>query len=214
MVQVGLDVLKYIHLHKTAALLEASVVCGAILGGADDAVLGKLRKYALNIGLAFQVRSCCRTNRKLPPPHPPHPRIGAPHTQACTCRRTQAYYAETLHPTLNPSPPLPSPAFSGGRRRHHHPQVIDDILDVTQTTEQLGKTAAKDLAVNKTTYPKLVGIEKSKQVCAVGKRAGGGQLCARACVSVCVPLQAGPGRAGLGRQGEGRVPRHAVRPVA
>ena len=43
-------------------------------------------------------------------------------------------------------------------------QVIDDILDVTQTTEMLGKTAAKDLAVNKTTYPKLVGLEKSKQV--------------------------------------------------
>jgi geranylgeranyl diphosphate synthase type II len=43
-------------------------------------------------------------------------------------------------------------------------QVVDDILDVTQTTEQLGKTAAKDLAVNKTTYPKLLGIEKSRQV--------------------------------------------------
>ena len=41
---------------------------------------------------------------------------------------------------------------------------MDDILDVTQTTEQLGKTAAKDLAVNKTTYPKLLGLEKSRQV--------------------------------------------------
>jgi len=94
--EVGLDVLQYIHEHKTAALLEASVVCGAILGGADDTTVEKLRKYARNIGLAFQ--------------------------------------------------------------------VVDDILDVTQTTEVLGKTAAKDLAVNKTTYPKLLGIEKSKQV--------------------------------------------------
>ena len=42
--------------------------------------------------------------------------------------------------------------------------MVDDILDVTQTTEVLGKTAAKDIAVNKTTYPKLVGIEKSQQV--------------------------------------------------
>jgi len=54
--QVGLDVLKYIHEHKTAALLEAAVVCGAIMGGADDTTVEKLRRYALNIGLAFQVR--------------------------------------------------------------------------------------------------------------------------------------------------------------
>lgn len=43
-------------------------------------------------------------------------------------------------------------------------QVIDDILDVTQTTEQLGKTAAKDLDSDKTTYPKLVGLERSKEI--------------------------------------------------
>ena len=43
-------------------------------------------------------------------------------------------------------------------------QVIDDILDVTQTTEHLGKTAAKDLVSDKTTYPKLLGLEKSKEV--------------------------------------------------
>jgi hypothetical protein len=54
--EVGLDVLQYIHEHKTAALLESSVVCGALMGGADDATVEKLRKYARNIGLAFQVR--------------------------------------------------------------------------------------------------------------------------------------------------------------
>jgi len=43
-------------------------------------------------------------------------------------------------------------------------QVIDDILDCTQTSEQLGKTAGKDLATAKTTYPSLMGLEKSKQV--------------------------------------------------
>jgi geranylgeranyl diphosphate synthase, type II len=43
-------------------------------------------------------------------------------------------------------------------------QVIDDILDVTKTTEELGKTAAKDLASSKTTYPKLLGLEKSQQI--------------------------------------------------
>ena len=43
-------------------------------------------------------------------------------------------------------------------------QVIDDILDVTQTTQQLGKTAGKDQASAKATYPALVGLEKSKKI--------------------------------------------------
>ena len=41
-------------------------------------------------------------------------------------------------------------------------QVIDDILDVTQSTEQLGKTAGKDEAANKATYPSILGLEESK----------------------------------------------------
>jgi len=42
-------------------------------------------------------------------------------------------------------------------------QVIDDILDVTQSTEKLGKTAGKDESVNKATYPSILGLEKSKK---------------------------------------------------
>jgi geranylgeranyl diphosphate synthase, type II len=42
-------------------------------------------------------------------------------------------------------------------------QIVDDILDVTQTSEQLGKTAGKDVASEKATYPALFGIEKSRQ---------------------------------------------------
>jgi geranylgeranyl diphosphate synthase type II len=45
-------------------------------------------------------------------------------------------------------------------------QVIDDILDVTQTSEQLGKTAGKDVAVQKATYPAIVGLEKSRKIAA------------------------------------------------
>ncbi len=41
-------------------------------------------------------------------------------------------------------------------------QIIDDILDVTATAEQLGKTAGKDLQAQKATYPSLWGLEKSK----------------------------------------------------
>ncbi|KAK4416524.1 Geranylgeranyl pyrophosphate synthase, chloroplastic [Sesamum alatum] len=93
--EVGLEHLEFIHLHKTAALLEAPVVMGAILGGADDEVVAKLRKFARCVGLLFQ--------------------------------------------------------------------VVDDILDVTKSSEELGKTAGKDLVTDKTTYPKLLGIEKSRE---------------------------------------------------
>lgn len=96
--EVGLDTLEYIHEHKTAALLEASVVSGALLGGASAAQVSSLRSYARAIGLAFQ--------------------------------------------------------------------VVDDILDITQPTEVLGKTAGKDLATQKTTYPSLLGLEKSREVAA------------------------------------------------
>merc|ERR1719359_1362587 len=93
---VGLDTLRFIHEHKTAALLEAAVVSGAIIGGAPPAQVEKLRAYARKIGLAFQ--------------------------------------------------------------------VVDDILDVTQTSEQLGKTAGKDEAVDKSTYPSLLGLDKSREI--------------------------------------------------
>jgi len=92
---VPLERLEYIHLHKTAALLEASVVIGAIIGGGTDEQIERLRKYARSIGLLFQ--------------------------------------------------------------------VVDDILDVTKSSEELGKTAGKDLASDKTTYPKLLGLEKSRE---------------------------------------------------
>ncbi|XP_022862611.1 geranylgeranyl pyrophosphate synthase, chloroplastic, partial [Olea europaea var. sylvestris] len=92
---VGLDHLEFIHIHKTAALLEGSVVLGAILGGANDQEVEKLRKFARCIGLLFQ--------------------------------------------------------------------VVDDILDVTKSSQELGKTAGKDLLADKTTYPKLIGIDKSKE---------------------------------------------------
>lgn len=45
-------------------------------------------------------------------------------------------------------------------------QVIDDILDVTQSSEQLGKTAGKDEAVGKATYPAIIGLEKSRKTAA------------------------------------------------
>jgi geranylgeranyl diphosphate synthase type II len=41
-------------------------------------------------------------------------------------------------------------------------QVIDDILDVTQTSEKLGKSAGKDVAAKKATYPAVIGLAKSR----------------------------------------------------
>jgi geranylgeranyl pyrophosphate synthase len=43
-------------------------------------------------------------------------------------------------------------------------QIVDDVLDVTQTSEQLGKTAGKDIAQQKATYPSVFGLEKSREI--------------------------------------------------
>lgn len=94
--EVTLETLKYIHAHKTGALLEVSVTSGAILAGAKEEDVVRLGKYAQLIGLAFQ--------------------------------------------------------------------VVDDILDCTATSEELGKTAGKDVAVGKATYPSLVGLEESRKI--------------------------------------------------
>lgn len=43
-------------------------------------------------------------------------------------------------------------------------QIVDDILDVTQTSETLGKTAGKDTKAQKATYPSIVGLERSRRM--------------------------------------------------
>jgi geranylgeranyl diphosphate synthase type II len=48
-------VVEFIHTHKTGALIEASVVSGAIVGGADISQLKAVTSFGRNIGLAFQI---------------------------------------------------------------------------------------------------------------------------------------------------------------
>ncbi|NEO58334.1 MAG: polyprenyl synthetase family protein [Okeania sp. SIO3B5] len=93
--EVSEETLHFIHTHKTGALLEACVVCGAMLANASLANLQRLSRYAQNIGLAFQ--------------------------------------------------------------------IVDDILDITATTEELGKTARKDIDSQKATYPAIWGLEESRR---------------------------------------------------
>ena len=50
------DQLLFIHQHKTAALIEASMMVGAILAGADDATVSKIEKCAYDLGVAFQIQ--------------------------------------------------------------------------------------------------------------------------------------------------------------
>ncbi|HWZ55862.1 MAG TPA: polyprenyl synthetase family protein, partial [Verrucomicrobiae bacterium] len=87
--------LEYIHRSKTAALIRASVVSGAIGGGANDEDVARLKRFGETIGWAFQ--------------------------------------------------------------------VVDDILDVEESSAALGKTAGKDAAQQKATYPSLYGLEKSRE---------------------------------------------------
>jgi len=65
--------------------------------------------------------------------------------------------------TANATPKQLEALTAFGHALGHAFQVIDDILDVTQSTETLGKTAGKDAAVQKTTYPALFGLERSRK---------------------------------------------------
>ena len=177
--------LQYIHEHKTAALLEAAVVSGAILGGAGQVDIDRLRKYSRSIGLAFQVgggalvpagsRSRQQTHAWALPGGRASPLLAGASAACALITRSSRLWRTT-----------PAPHAAGGGRhpghRRHAPsrlsafptpvslhvcfstQVVDDILDITATTEELGKTAGKDLAVAKATYPSLVGLERSREV--------------------------------------------------
>lgn len=92
---LSLPELEHMHIHKTGALIRASVRLGALAAGhRDAALLDSLERYGHAVGLAFQIR--------------------------------------------------------------------DDLLDVEAGTEQLGKTAGKDAAAAKPTYPGILGIDASR----------------------------------------------------
>ena len=88
------EMLDYIYRNKTSALIEASMMTGAILAGANEQEVSAVEKAAGNIGLAFQIQ--------------------------------------------------------------------DDILDVTSTSEELGKPVLSDEKNQKTTYVTLVGLDQAK----------------------------------------------------
>lgn len=52
---VSLETVDFIHNHKTGTMIKASLVAGAIIGGADEKGLQHISKYGENIGLAFQI---------------------------------------------------------------------------------------------------------------------------------------------------------------
>lgn len=53
--KIGRSELDFIHTRKTACLFIAAVACGGLAAGASEAVLAKLRRFALHLGLAFQI---------------------------------------------------------------------------------------------------------------------------------------------------------------
>ena len=53
--EVDLPTLEFIHIHKTGALILASIKAGALLGGADAEILARMERYGEAAGLAFQI---------------------------------------------------------------------------------------------------------------------------------------------------------------
>lgn len=92
----SVEMLKNIHVNKTARMFHASALCGAVAAGASEPDKSRLCDFGLNLGLCFQ--------------------------------------------------------------------IADDILDVSASTAQLGKTAGKDAVAGKLTYPGLFGLAESKKI--------------------------------------------------
>jgi geranylgeranyl pyrophosphate synthase len=90
--------LRGMHERKTGALIRASAVAGAVMGGASPPLLAAVDAYGSHLGLAFQ--------------------------------------------------------------------IVDDILDVEGASAQLGKTAGKDSAAGKPTYPSVFGLDESRRLAA------------------------------------------------
>ena len=93
--EVTEDMLLFIHENKTAALIQAALMIGAVLAGADADDVEKMERAAYDIGIAFQIQ--------------------------------------------------------------------DDILDITSTTEVLGKPVGSDVKNKKLTYVALHGLQKAKE---------------------------------------------------
>ena len=93
--EISREMLDYIYEHKTSALIEASMMAGAVLGGADEEQTSLIEKAASAIGMAFQIQ--------------------------------------------------------------------DDILDVTSTSQELGKPVHSDEKNHKVTYVTLFGVEKASE---------------------------------------------------
>jgi len=89
------EALDDMHRRKTGALIRASAVAGAVMGGAGEDAIAAIDEYARHLGLAFQ--------------------------------------------------------------------IVDDMLDVSGASSELGKTAGKDAAAGKPTYPALHGLERSRR---------------------------------------------------
>jgi geranylgeranyl diphosphate synthase, type II len=94
--EVDGPLLEFMHVHKTGALIEASVASGVLLGGGDERDVETFSLYGRKIGLAFQ--------------------------------------------------------------------IADDILDVEGDSETMGKRAGSDVRMNKVTFPKVLGMTRSREM--------------------------------------------------
>jgi geranylgeranyl diphosphate synthase type II len=92
-------------------------------------------------------------------------KISAPELRYIHANKTAALITSSIRlgaMSANASPGQLARLTDFGRSLGLAFQVIDDILDETQTTEKLGKSAGKDVAAQKATYPALLGLEQAK----------------------------------------------------
>lgn len=142
--------LEFIHLNKTAAMIEASLVMGGLIGLAARSALASGPTAAEN-EVPSGTRALPAVSAAQAPPAAPGTRAPRPPGLTDATDETPALPAEL------------AVLRTVGRHLGLAFQIIDDVLDATADSATLGKTAGKDAKADKTTFVKLHGLKASRR---------------------------------------------------
>jgi len=142
------ELVEAIHRSKTGALIATSIVCGGLYGLPHlpqrvDFIGGVLKEVGNPLGIGTRAKAEAVMDARMED-------------------RNRAILAEVEAANAKNEDTI-SRLRTFGEKAGLAFQIVDDILDMTQSSEELGKTAGKDTASVKATWPAVFGIQQSRR---------------------------------------------------